>query len=789
MIMFFFWNLEHKLKSFYLWLVFLQMGPKKAKTRHNVSCFGPPTPLPDVGSLFTFRDILAAVEMLKISDPNESNWGLCCKLTPKVKAKWAETNPLLVVIQDQSISRKIQLNYETATLINQARAKAKVKKLFIDKLDTLFDILVCQCPIICCDKSECNKAHCQDGAHITCSCPRQVKIPPMELKFILDQRKKVGLKGGLMVIAGADRKEAERQAKSLARKQSEVSKEPAIAGPSVEDIDIEDINNNEVMDIEDDEEFIEKNIPSNQNRTDLSDFVAEVIRYGISDRAAAALYNGALKTIGAITENETNLIVDQAKIRRSRDIFAARQKNIRKEKRQGDGGIKCFGSDGKRNKKTRVLEVEIVNGEPKEKYSMKAREHIVYTTEPGGEYLCHSEVLEGTGRDLANDFVDVIAEHESLDSIVAVLADGTNTNTGWKEGMIAHTERDLQKTLLWLICQLHGNELGLRHYFEHCDGGFGTSGPDSFNGPIGKAVKGELHLLDTVEFDKIETSLGDLEDSVWKDLSCDQQLLYRWTKAIAVGVVPADLACRVAGPINHSRWLTLAIRLMQLYTVTPNPSDGLQRAVRYIIQVYVPGWFQIKCHSKFTFGPLNLFHQMCLTNTQPLETQSIVKKVLQRNAYFADPGVLLVSMLESDQKEARTKAVNIVNVVRASPPKPPRAKCLRKMRKFQIPPLNWDAEVWWEIIDWSKVVVFEPALLSEISNDELFQSIQAPLNFPNFPCHSQSVERAVKLVTEAAFKVCGADRRHNHIVSVLASRKARKPFKSKKHYKYSSMDK
>ena len=86
-------------------------------------------------------------------------------------------------------------------------------------------------------------------------------------------------------------------------------------------------------------------------------------------------------------------------------------------------------------------------------------------------------------------------------------------------------------------------------------------------------------------------------------------------------------------------------------------------------------------------------------------------------------------------------------------------------------------------------MVFEPALLSEISNDELFQSIQAPLNFPNFPCHSQSVERAVKLVTEAAFKVCGADRRHNHIVSVLASRKARKPFKSKKHYKYSSMDK
>ena len=173
--------------------------------------------------------------------------------------------------------------------------------------------------------------------------------------------------------------------------------------------------------------------------------------------------------------------------------------------------------------------------------------------------MCHSEVSKGTGRDLANDFVDVIAEHDSIDSIVAVVADGTNTNTGWKEGMIAHTERDLQIALLWLICLLHGIELGLRHSFDVFDRGFGTSGPDSFNGPAGKACKGELHLLDTAEFETVETSLDDMEDKVWQDLSCDQQLLYRWTKAIASGVVPAELACRVAGPINNSRWLALAI--------------------------------------------------------------------------------------------------------------------------------------------------------------------------------------------------------------------------------------
>ena len=89
-----------------------------------------------------------------------------------------------------------------------------------------------------------------------------------------------------------------------------------------------------------------------------------------------------------------------------------------------------MGSDGKRNKKTRVKEFQMINGELKEKFSIKTREHLVYTAEPGGEYLCHSEVSKGTGRELCKDFIDVLAEHDSKESILAVVADGTNVNTG-----------------------------------------------------------------------------------------------------------------------------------------------------------------------------------------------------------------------------------------------------------------------------------------------------------------------------------------------------------------------
>ena len=87
----------------------------------------------------------------------------------------------------------------------------------------------------------------------------------------------------------------------------------------------------------------------------------------------------------------------------------------------------------------------------------------------------------------------------------------------------------------------------------------------------------------------------------------------------------------------------------------------------------------MKANNKFTSGPVNLFMQMQLINNQPSETQDVVKKVVQRNAYFAAPSVLLCSMLASDNATARSKAVNLIKAVRIKPHKPPKAKVLRKI--------------------------------------------------------------------------------------------------------------
>ena len=124
------------------------MGPKKSKTRHSSgSCFGPPCALPDIGSLYTVRDVLAAVEMVKSTTPDKSTRACAQQVTTLVKAKWAQLNPQLVLIQDYSLVLKIQKCYEKAIKINQNKVTAKFKNIFIEKLDKLFDLLVCQCPI------------------------------------------------------------------------------------------------------------------------------------------------------------------------------------------------------------------------------------------------------------------------------------------------------------------------------------------------------------------------------------------------------------------------------------------------------------------------------------------------------------------------------------------------------------------------------------------------------------------------------------------------------------------
>ena len=92
------------------------MNSKKQKMRHSSSsCFGPAAHLPDVGSLYTIRDALAAVEMEKNEHPDNTTRKCVEQVVAAVKAKWIEINPELILIKDHSKQSKRKVSSKRLT--------------------------------------------------------------------------------------------------------------------------------------------------------------------------------------------------------------------------------------------------------------------------------------------------------------------------------------------------------------------------------------------------------------------------------------------------------------------------------------------------------------------------------------------------------------------------------------------------------------------------------------------------------------------------------------------------
>ncbi|GBO00735.1 hypothetical protein AVEN_265108-1 [Araneus ventricosus] len=79
--------------------------------------------------------------------------------------------------------------------------------------------------------------------------------------------------------------------------------------------------------------------------------------------------------------------------------------------------------------------------------------------------------------------------------------------------------------------------------------------------------------------------------------------------------------------------------------------------------------------------------------------------------------------------------------------------------------LNFEAKDYTDIIIWegTDVSITVPPVLRNVLNEELIDKLSLPDNtvpewsFTAFPFHTLAVEQTVKLVTEAAFRVCGCD--------------------------------
>ena len=168
-----------------------------------------------------------------------------------------------------------------------------------------------------------------------------------------------------------------------------------------------------------------------------------------------------------------------------------------------------------------------------------------------------------------------------------------------------------------------------------------------------------------------------------------------------------------------------------------------------------------------------------LSRYLPAELKSVIDPVLKRNGFFAHPENILLTMITDERKHVRE--LGLRRILKA------RSQRTAGVRKFTVPLLNFDSSDYIDMIDWQSTEITEPPLIADVPDTVIVDFVKSGesqvVNFPRFPCHTQAVERCVKLVTQASAAVCGQISRDGFIRSRLEGRRIMPTFDTKVQYK------
>lgn len=141
---------------------------------------------------------------------------------------------------------------------------------------------------------------------------------------------------------------------------------------------------------------------------------------------------------------------------------------------------------------------------------------------------------------------------------------------------------------------------------------------------------------------------------------------------------------------------------------------------------------------------------------------------LKRSAWYGFSESVLQAMLCSEVEEERRDAVGKILKIRGDGDEKTQLGDSR-VRPRKTPPINTEATTLAQLISWS-VEVYEPPLTCSMTTAEILALVSKPMMVPDWPSHTQSVERCVKMTTEAAAHVYSNDRRHQYIKGQMISR-------------------
>ena len=106
------------------------------------------------------------------------------------------------------------------------------------------------------------------------------------------------------------------------------------------------------------------------------------------------------------------------------------------------------------------------------------------------------------------------------------------------------------------------------------------------------------------------------------------------------------------------------------------------------------------------------------------------------------------------------------------------------IREVHVPQLKWRAKSYHTMIDWKKELVSEPPFIAKLTDDEIVNILDTPLVVPKWSNNTQSVERGIKLVSEACTAVTGKVERDGYIRQRIHSRKLMPQFNTKRDFNH-----
>lgn len=671
------------------------------------------------------------------------------------------------VLQMLTTYHKKFLSLKQTFLRNQIGLRSK-RDDFVSSAAELFDIAACKCI-----------------SFSSCNCPKERKVPILEQPFLLDQRgRRIGRIGSvdlpetMKITKRNERREKLSKchsASTLTRKVSTTTSDHSEHPDTHTDDNYVGASHEASSKTDADAEFSLPSPESKQNTLLLEHTALAAQRFGLSDRAAALIVSSAFldaKKAGLITEDQASFVTDKCKIGRAKKRIGIKLQNTESIDSACVYGLYFDGR--KDNTLTQVRE-----GEKYYRNTVK-EEHISLVAEPGSHYFGHVTSPSGSAEDemqamwrhLQDNSVDV--EHLEVAG-----ADGTNTNTGWKGGVIRKLEEKLGRPLQWVVCLLHFNELPFRALFEHIDGV--SKSPNTFSGDIGKLLP-DCEKLPVVKFESFPLCQLPAEVINPTQLSTDQAYLYKISEAVISGQCSSDLALMHPGNMCKSRWLTCVNRILRLYISTDKPTKEMKILVKYILTVYSPLWFSIRFHSSIKDGSRHLFAAIQRSRYLPAKLRKVVDSSIQQNAFFALPENILLSMMTDERVEVRKLALDRLLAAREAETDTVNGW----VRCNKVPKLNFKATNYYDMINWKTITLTVPPVLRSVSNEELIKGLTGDTaevwRFSEFPSHTVAVERTVKLVTEASSKVIGPQSRDRFIRSTLKSRQQMPKFGTKSDF-------